>query len=110
MSFDVRVSRRAERDADAIFEWLAQRSKEGAVRWYHSFLHSLWSLPTQVARCGIAKEAEKLNIDLRQIHFKTRRGLVYRSLFVIQDNVIHVVGVRGAEQDYVASKAIELPE
>ena len=80
------------------------------MRWYHAYLNSLWSLPTRVARCGIAKEAEKLNIDLRQIHFKTRRGLVYRSLFVIQGNVIHVVGVRGAGQDYAASETLELPE
>ena len=109
MTFEVKVSERAEKDVDTIFEWLAQRSKDGAVRWYHAYLASLQSRPNQAAGCGIAPESEKLNIDLRQILFKTRRGRVYRSLFVITGNAIHMIGVRGAGQDLAGSLDIELP-
>ena len=41
--------------------------------------------------------------------FKTRSGRVYRSLFVIEGNTIHVVGVRGAGQDLAGSGDLELP-
>jgi plasmid stabilization system protein ParE len=109
MSLEVRVTARAEKDVDTIFEWLAQRSKDGAVRWYHAYLTSLHSLPIQAEGCGIAPEAEKLSIELRQILFKTRSGRIYRSLFVIVGNTIHVVGVRGSGQDLAGSGDLELP-
>ncbi len=86
MTLEVRVSGRTEKDVDTIFEWLAKRSKDGAVRWYHAYLISLHSLLIQAEGCGIAPEAEKLGIDLRQFLFKTRSGRVYRSLFVIVGN------------------------
>lgn len=109
MTFDVRVSERAERDVDTIFEWLVQRSEDGAVRWYHAYLASLQSLSTHAEGCGLAPEAEKLSIDLYQILFKTPKGRVYRSLFVIIGNTIHFVGVRGAGQDLAGLGDLELP-
>lgn len=33
MSLQVGVSERAERDVDAIFEWLVKHSRDGALRW-----------------------------------------------------------------------------
>jgi plasmid stabilization system protein ParE len=40
MTLQIRISGRAERDVDTIFNWLAQRSRDGAVKWYHSYLAS----------------------------------------------------------------------
>ena len=37
MSFHVRIVRRAERDAQQIFNWLAARSIDGAIRWWDAF-------------------------------------------------------------------------
>ncbi len=39
MTFEVRVTGRVEKDVDTIFEWLAKRSKDGAVRWYLAYLN-----------------------------------------------------------------------
>lgn len=103
------MSERAERDVDVIFDWLAQRSKDGAVRWYLAYLDSLKSLPIHTTGCGLAPEAEKLGTDLRQVLFKTRKGNVYRSLFVFDGETIHVVAVRGAGQDLAEASDLELP-
>jgi plasmid stabilization system protein ParE len=92
---NVLVTSRAERDVDAIYESLAQKSKETAIRWYHAFLASLRSLSVQSEACGAAVEAEMFGADLRQVLFTTRMGRVYRSIFVIKGNDTHVVGVRG---------------
>jgi plasmid stabilization system protein ParE len=40
MSLQVRVSERAERDVDAIFEWLVKHPRDGALRWYEAYLNS----------------------------------------------------------------------
>jgi len=109
MTFEVRVTDRADRDVDTIFEWLAQHTKVGAVRWYHAYLKSLSLLPDQATGCGLAPEAEKFQIELRQILFKTRSGHVYRSLFVIVTNTIHVVGVRATGQDLASIGDLDLP-
>jgi len=54
MTFQVQVSERAEHDVDTIFDWLAQRSQDGVVRWYNAYISSLHSLPDHAAGCGIA--------------------------------------------------------
>lgn len=110
MNFRVRVSRQAERDVDAIFDWLALRSKDGAIRWYNTYLTSLHTLPILAAGSAPAQEAETLGIDLREVFFKTRSGHKYRSLFMIDDDVIHIVGVRGAGQDCVTRDDLEIPD
>jgi plasmid stabilization system protein ParE len=110
MTLQVRISSRAALDADAIFDWLAARSPDGAVRWYGVYLATLRSLPDHALGCPIAPEAELLNIDLRQLMFKTRKGNAFRALFVIVSNTIHVVGLRGAGQDFATADDLELPD
>jgi len=110
MSLQVRVSRRAERDADEVFEWLAERSPDGAARWYSAYLATLQRLESQAASYGPAPEAERLGINLRQIFFKTPKGRTYRALFIIEDDCVHVVSVRGAGQDLVVREDLEIPE
>lgn len=110
MTRQVRVSRRAQRDADVIFDWLAQRSTDGASRWYESYLTILRSLPDRAPGCPIAPEADDLGVDLRQAQFQTRKGRTYRVLFIARETLVHIVGVRGAGQDLVTGDDIELPE
>ena len=83
---------------------------DGAVRWYSKYLDALRSLPDRAAGCPSAPEADLLHLDLRQILFQTRKGRVYRSLFVIRNDAIHVVCVRGAGQDLATSDDLDLPE
>lgn len=110
MSLQVRVSERAERDVDAIFEWLGKHSPDGALRWYEAYLNSLNSLPLKAPGSASAPEAESLEADVRQVFFKTRKGRTYRLLLVIMGQYIHVVGIRGAGQANVTRNDLEFPE
>jgi plasmid stabilization system protein ParE len=108
MSLPVRVTRRAERDSEAIFEWISARSPRGARRWYEVFLDTLRALPATAMACELAPESETCGRDVRQTLFKTRHGRVFRALFVV-DAVIHAVAVRGGGQDFAATDELELP-
>jgi len=110
MTLRVRVSQRAEQDADDIFLWIAARSRDGALRWYEKYLSVLRELPETAASSPSASEADDLGWDLRETLFKTRRGRVYRLVFFIRDATIHILSVRGAGQDLLQQGDLELPE
>ncbi len=94
----VDLARRARQDAEDIYAWIADRSREGADRWYAAFLKALESLATSAEGRGLAPESEELDVDVRQAFFKTRRGRTYRALFTIDGTRVHVLAVRGSGQ------------
>lgn len=109
-TYRLAVSRRADRDADAIYDWIAERSTEGAVHWFQALRATLRSLTNSPESHSRAPEAETVNRDIRQALFKTRRGRVYRVLFVVTEDTVHVVAVRGYGQDIAAPGELELPD
>jgi plasmid stabilization system protein ParE len=106
MKSEVRVLRRARADADSIYEWLYQRSPQGADSWYAAFLAKLTSLQTNAAGCPVAPEAAKIAMDVRQAFFKSRRGKSYRLLFIVEQNAVRVLRVRGPGQRPVTRRDI----
>ncbi len=110
MTLQVRVSRRAERDADAIFDWLAGRSPDGAIRWYEAYLATVRSLVDCAPGCPMAAEADRLGLDLRQVMFRTRKGRAYRLLFLIRGGDVHIMCVRGPGQDLASPDDPDLPQ
>jgi plasmid stabilization system protein ParE len=98
MTATVRVLGHAQADIDHIYLWLQQRSPGGAASWYAALFRSLSELGTSRAAHSTAPESTKLSVDLRQMFFKTRRGRTYRLLFVIRDDEIRVLRVRGPGQ------------
>jgi plasmid stabilization system protein ParE len=110
MNLHVEVSEPAERDADGIYGWLLQRSPQGARSWWKAFLAALESLRENATRLSLAPETQHFDEPVHQILFKTRRGHTYRALFVIRDDVVHVLRVRAAGQDLVEPDAIQLPQ
>ena len=98
MSYTVRILRRAQADADQIYEWIAERSPAGAVRWYSAFRAAAASLDEQHERCARAPESDSVGFDVRQRFFKTRRGRIYRLLFTIVHGEVRILRVRGPGQ------------
>ena len=97
-------------DVTVIFEWIAQRSPDGAIRWLDAFEEAINQLRHNAANCSLAIEADDFGIDLRQSLFRTRRGKSYRLLFVIRGDVVYLAAVRGPGQEVVAAGDLELPE
>lgn len=110
MTLRVSVTHRAAQDVDIIFDWLAKRSSDGARRWYSVYLQTVKSLPETALSGTRAPEADALKIDLQQAIFKTRRGNRYRALYLLADDTIHVVVVRGFGQDDVTIDDIQMPD
>jgi plasmid stabilization system protein ParE len=98
MSFTLTILPRAERDVQHIFNWIAQRSPNGANRWYAAFEEAARKATVNPISCSVASEAAQLNVDLRQFLFKTRRGRVYRGVFKVVGNEVFVLRVRGPGQ------------
>ena len=59
---------------------------------------------------ALAQEAGLFTEPVRQILFRTRRGLTYRALFVVRDETVIVVCVRGFGQDILGPNDVMMPE
>lgn len=110
MKFTVNTLRAAERDFNGILEYIAARSKAGAEAWAKAFDKALTCLEDSTDSCPLAAENEHVDFELREILFKTRRGLIYRILFTIRENTVFILHIRGPGQDFIAAMEIRNPD
>jgi plasmid stabilization system protein ParE len=110
MNFTVITLRAAERDFNGMLEHIAVRSKAGAEAWARAFDKALARLEESADSCPLAAENEYVDFEVREILFKTRRGLIYRILFTIRENMVFILHVRGPGQDFVAAMEIRPPD
>jgi plasmid stabilization system protein ParE len=90
-------------DLDEAYRWIAERSPENATRWFNRFLESLSTLGQSPNRCGVAPESAQIGQEIRQL-LCGRRGGVYRALFVIEKDEVHVLHIRHAARNTFARK------
>ncbi len=94
MAFRVELSVQAERDADAILEWLsAEHAGETGVRWFLQLEEAISSLATFPERCHLAHESVQFPFEVRQLLYG-RRPHVYRILFAIDGAIVTILHVR----------------
>ncbi len=98
MSHRVVVLRRAEEELTAIALWLADHSRDGAVKWLDAFERAKDSLAADPYGGETAPESEFVEAEVRQILFKTRSGNRYRALYTIEGNDVRILHVRGPGQ------------
>lgn len=110
MTFDVKVLRRAKREVSQVVRWLHERSPRGADAWHQLWLHALKRLKSHADTCGLAPEDELSDETVRHILFMTRRGNMYRALFIIRGQVAYVFSLRGPGQDLLCAEDIEIPD
>lgn len=109
MKFTVIILRAAERDFNGILEYIAAHSKAGAEAWAKAFDKALARLEDSANSFPLAAENEYLDFELREILFKTPRGLIYRILFTIRENTAIILHIRKPGQDFVAAMEIRNP-
>ena len=108
MSFAVRELPRAREDKQAILEWLLERSRPGAVAWLDAYDEALARLHDHADAYGPAQEHDDCpRVDARQLLFKTRRGRVYRIIFLIDQRDVFVLRVRGPGQPTLQPDALQ---
>lgn len=97
----VRLDDEAQRNVEAIYEWVAERSPSGANRWYASLLTALHQLASDAERYAEAPESHRFSETIRNLAFRMRSGRVYRLLFTVSNDEVHVLFVRGPGQDLI---------
>ncbi len=85
-----------------ITEWYRFTSGDTSVadKWFTGFERLLESLIQHPDRHPLAREADEIGIELREVHYGSGRRLTHRALFVIEGDVVEVLTIRHhAQQD-----------
>jgi plasmid stabilization system protein ParE len=98
MKYQVVILSRAANDVDTIRRWIAKQSIAGADRWYDEFLKATQLIAKDPFRYPEAVESTRLQTEVRQILFRTRRGNKYRVVFIVIGDEVRILRVRGQGQ------------
>ena len=107
MAFRVRILLRAELDAQLIVDWIRERSAEGAGRWWEAYTEARARLQKGPLTCALAPEAEQSGRNVRHLQFKTRYGKYYRLLFIVVEDEVRILRVRGPGQPDLMTDELE---
>ena len=103
MAFRVEISAQAERDAEAILEWLlAQHTGQAGIDWFLALDDAFASLAQFPERCPIAPENARSPFEVRQ-QLYGRKPQVYRILFTIAGDTVNVLHIRHGRRKPVAA-------
>jgi plasmid stabilization system protein ParE len=109
MRYSVSLTVNAKCNVRGIIRFIERSSRSGAETRYRRWLQVLDLLETSAEGCGLAPEDADHEPRIQQIIFKTRRGLPYRAVFVIRDERVYVLHVRGSGQDLISPDDLYLP-
>ncbi len=98
MSFSVYFHPFAQADYDQIYEYIRERSPQGAASWDEAVNQAISSLESDPMRFGLIPEPVKGELEYRQAFFRTRRGKRYRLIFAVEDARVTVLRIRGHGQ------------
>jgi plasmid stabilization system protein ParE len=101
MKRDIFLTRQAEADQESILTWLGNRSSSGARSWFSALEAAMEWLEDHASSCPLAPENDWFEEQIREKLFKTKRGRPYRLLFVIYQDEVRIVHIRGPGQDLV---------
>jgi plasmid stabilization system protein ParE len=95
MTYRVFVQPSAQGEMEAAYEWAARRAPVTAARWYNRLMEAIGSLDSSPQRCPLAPENEYFREEIRNLLFG-RAPNVFRILFTIRDDTVHVLHFRRA--------------
>jgi plasmid stabilization system protein ParE len=95
MPHHVRLLREAEREFDVIIGWLVSRSPRGAARLLAAFEKAKDELAADPFLFSLAPESDFVPLEVRNVFFKTPRGRRYRAIYVIVEEEVRILHVRG---------------
>lgn len=108
MRLRLKILSRAEEDAQHIFDYISERSSQGASAWWSAFEDATERSLAELTEFGLAPENEPVDSELRQVLFKTPHGRTYRFVFTRVDNELRILRVRGPGQPPLS--ADEIPD
>lgn len=106
MTFAVFELPKAKTDKRRIVRWIVQRSPQGASAWLNAYDRMNERLQTDAVAMPVAEESRDLELEVRQILFKTRRGRIYRAVFHIDGSNVYILRERGPGQAPVTDDSL----
>jgi plasmid stabilization system protein ParE len=99
MTFQVIIQPRAERDIRNHVAWIIGQSNSPAtaLRWARALRNKIDTLKTTPLRCPVDPDSDAYGEEVRVL-LHGKRQKVYRILYVIRGDAVHVVAVRHAAQ------------
>jgi plasmid stabilization system protein ParE len=94
MKFTVHELPKARADKRNIVEWLCERSPAGAAAWLNAYDRVVERLRIAADTLPLAPENHDVDLEVRQILFKTKRGRIYRAVFHLAGNDAYILRVR----------------
>ncbi|MCE9524432.1 MAG: type II toxin-antitoxin system RelE/ParE family toxin [Planctomycetales bacterium] len=109
MSFRVTVTSAAASDFEGCFNYIAGRSPRGAAALREAFGKTVKSLEQDALAHGFAPESDDHRCEIRQVLFRTSHGRNYRALYLIDNDHVSILHVRGPGQDVLLPDELKLP-
>lgn len=109
MKYQLHITPSAKRNAQQILRYLEKRSRRGARAWYSAFQQMTVAVEASPASFPLAPENDRHEEEIRNAIFKTRKGLPYRALFLLRENQVYIVHVRGPGQNELDADEIQNP-
>jgi plasmid stabilization system protein ParE len=101
MKYTVVITHPAEIELATNAQWWAEhRSVDQAIRWYEGFLAAIQSLERNPDRCPLARENDRFDVEIRELHYGLGGRPTHRAVFNVEGNRVLVLTVRhGAQRD-----------
>lgn len=94
MAYPVRISNRALRDLEQIYESIQVDSSDHAFAWFNELSDAIYSLETHPKRGTVTPESKAH----RQI-LHGKKPHLYRVIYVIEKDAVHLVHIRHGARD-----------
>ena len=88
--------------------WAENHSTVQAESWFHNAFDNIESLSSMSESHPLAPENDEFPFEMRELHFGLGSRPSYRAVFVIRDQIVHVLTVRRAAQDRISLTDIDL--
>lgn len=106
MAYRLRYTKTAADELNAATSWIAERAPDTAQRWFDGFVDLLATLCDQAEVHGVAPEDEHVEVEIRQIIYRTSSRRANRALYTIRGNEAVILGIRRPGQALLSPKAV----
>jgi plasmid stabilization system protein ParE len=103
MRFRVVITDPADRSFREHFQWIRERSPQGAAAWRARNIEAVQSLETSPERHPLARESAAFSVEIRCLLSGKNRS-AFRILYQIKDNEVRVLAIRRPSQDLMDSE------
>jgi len=106
MSYELRYTLSAKQELQAATDWIAKQAPETAQTWFDGFLTTIGLLREQPLAFGLAPENDFVDIEVRQLIYRTASRRGNRALFTVVDREVIILGIRRPGQQLISAESI----